>query len=82
VALGFAFYMLHNTVQVKATEMAPEARATGLALYSAGWALGQAAGVAAMGLAVSVAGYAAPIVGFGACYLLLGLWMRRNLGRL
>jgi predicted MFS family arabinose efflux permease len=74
--------MLHNTVQVKATEMAPEARATGLALYSAGWALGQAAGVAAMGLAVSVAGYAGPIVGFGACYLLLGLWMRRNLGRL
>jgi hypothetical protein len=35
-----------------------------------------------MGLAVSVAGYAGPIVGFGACYLLLGLWMRRNLGRL
>jgi predicted MFS family arabinose efflux permease len=82
VALGFAFYMLHNTVQVKATEMAPEARATGLALYSAGWALGQAAGVAAMGLAVSVVGYRAPIIAFGACYLLLGLWMRRNLQRL
>jgi len=82
VALGFAFYMLHNTVQVKATEMAPEARATGLALYSAAWALGQAAGVAAMGLAVSVAGYRPPIIAFGACYLVLGLWMRRNLERL
>ncbi|HET7764752.1 MAG TPA: MFS transporter [Burkholderiales bacterium] len=82
VGLGFSFYLLHNTLQVKATEMAPEARATGLALYSAGWALGQAAGVGAMGLAVTVAGYRPSIVAFGACYLLLGLWMRRNLGRL
>jgi len=82
IGLGFSFYMLHNTLQVKATEMAPEARATGLALYSAGWALGQAMGVAAMGLAVHVVGYQAPIVAFGACYLLLGLWMRRNLDRL
>ena len=82
VGLGFSFYLLHNTLQVKATEMAPEARATGLALYSAAWALGQAAGVAAMGLAVSLAGYRASISAFGACYLLLGLWMRRNLGRL
>jgi len=82
VGLGFSFYMLHNTVQVKATEMAPEARATGLALYSAAWALGQAAGVAAMGLAVSLAGYRASIAVFGAAYLALGLWMRRNLGRL
>jgi predicted MFS family arabinose efflux permease len=82
VSLGFAFYMLHNTVQVKATEMAPEARATGLALYSAGWALGQAAGVATMGLAVSLIGFRIPIIAFGGCYLLLGLWMRRNLERL
>ena len=82
VGLGFAFYMLHNTLQVKATEMAPEARATGLALYSSAWALGQAVGVAAMGLAVSLVGYRPSIVAFGAGYLLLGLWMRRNLGKL
>jgi predicted MFS family arabinose efflux permease len=62
--------------------MAPEARATGLALYSAAWALGQAAGVAAMGFAVSLTGYRVPIVLFGAAYLALGVWMRRNLGRL
>jgi predicted MFS family arabinose efflux permease len=82
VGLGFAFYMLHNTLQVKATEMAPEARATGLALYSAAWALGQAAGVAAMGLAVSRFDYQAPIIAFGTGYLALGVWMRRNLARL
>jgi len=82
VGLGFSFYMLHNTLQVKATEMAPEARATGLALYSSGWALGQAAGVAAMGLAVSLFDYRPSIIAFGAGYLVLGLWMRRNLGKL
>jgi predicted MFS family arabinose efflux permease len=82
VGLGFSFYMLHNTLQMKATEMAPEARGTGLALYSSAWALGQAAGVAAMGLAVGLLDYQAPIIAFGAGYFFLGLWMRRNLDKL
>ncbi|HMH16830.1 MAG TPA: MFS transporter [Burkholderiales bacterium] len=82
VGLGFSFYMLHNTLQTKATEMAPEARATGLALYSSAWALGQAAGVAGMGLAVGLLDYQAPIIAFGVGYLALGVWMRRNLDKL
>ena len=82
VGLGLGFYMLHNTVQTKATEMAPRSRGTALALYSSGWALGQATGVATMGLAVGLFGYRWPILAFGAAYLALGLWMRRNLDRL
>lgn len=82
IGLGLGFYMLHNTVQTKATEMAPHSRGSALALYSSGWALGQAAGVACMGLAVGLAGYQWPILAFGACYFALGLWMRRNLDRL
>jgi hypothetical protein len=35
-----------------------------------------------MGFAVSLADYRLPIIAFGAGYFLLGLWMRRNLGRL
>jgi hypothetical protein len=35
-----------------------------------------------MGAAVSVAGYRPSIAFFGAGYLLLGWWMRRNLGKL
>jgi len=31
---------------------------------------------------VSLFDYRLPIVAFGAGYLLLGLWMRRNLGKL
>jgi predicted MFS family arabinose efflux permease len=82
VGLGLGFYMLHNTVQTKATEMAPQSRGTALALYSSGWALGQAAGVAAMGLAVGQFDYQWPILVFGVAYFALGLWMRRNLERL
>ena len=82
VALGLGFYMLHNTLQLKATEMAPDSRGSALALYSSGWALGQAAGVAAMGLAISFAGYRSSAIAAGVGYLLLGLWMSKNLGKL
>jgi predicted MFS family arabinose efflux permease len=82
IGLGFSFYMLHNTLQTKASEMAPERRGSALALYSSGWAMGQALGVAAMGLAVGIADYGLSIVAFGAGYLALGLWMRRNLQKL
>ena len=82
IGLGFSFYMLHNTVQTKATEMAPQARGTAVAMYSSCWALGQAAGVAGMGLAVGAFDYALPIIAFGAGYLALGVWMRKNLNRL
>jgi hypothetical protein len=62
--------------------MSPEMRGSGLALYSSGWALGQALGVAAMGLAVGIADYGPAIIAFGAGYFALGIWMRRNLQRL
>ena len=82
IALGFAFYMLHNTIQTKATEMSPEARATGVALYSGSWALGQAIGVAAMGVAISLVGFVPGIIVFGAGFFVLALWLRANLDRL
>lgn len=82
IGLGFSFYMLHNTLQTKATEMAPQARGTAVAMYSSAWALGQAVGAAAMGLAVGLFDYRPSIIAFGAGYFVLGLWMRRNLGKL
>lgn len=82
VAVGFAYYMVHNTIQTKATEMAPQARGTSLSLYSGSWALGQAVGVAAMGVAISLVGIVPGIIAFGAGFLLLALWLRANLDRL
>jgi YNFM family putative membrane transporter len=82
VGLGFAFYLIHNTIQAKATEVAPDARGSAVALYATGWALGQALGVAAIGLLVAAAGYAAAIIACGVGFGVLGLWLRANLYRL
>ena len=81
IGLGLAFYLLHNTIQLKATEIAPEARGTAVALYATAWALGQALGVAAIGLAVAAFGYAPAIIACGLAFGALGLWLRSNLQR-
>jgi len=82
LALGFSFFMVHNTIQTKATEMAPQARGSGLSLYTVEWGLGQAAGVATMGVAISLVSFAPAIIAFGTGFLLLALWLRANLYRL
>jgi predicted MFS family arabinose efflux permease len=79
IVLGYGFYMLHNTAQVRSTEMAPDARGAGIALAVMGWFLGQAAGVAMMGLVVERAGYV-PMIALAGCGLLgLCLWFARRL---
>jgi YNFM family putative membrane transporter len=82
IGLGVAFYLIHNTIQAKATEVAPEARGSAVALYATGWALGQALGVGAIGLAVAAVGYAPAIMACGVGFGLLGLWLRANMQRL
>jgi predicted MFS family arabinose efflux permease len=82
VGLGIAFYLVHNTVQTKATEVAPDARASALALYASAWAVGQALGAAAGGTAVAMIGYAPTIAAFGLGFAVLGVWLRYNLCRL
>ena len=55
---GLGFYMLHNTLQVNATQMAPAQRGSSVALFAASLFIGQSTGVA-------LAGYAAERVGTG-----------------
>lgn len=82
MVLGFAFYMMHNTVQTKGTEMAPDMRTTGVALFSMCWAGGQATGVAVMGAAIGIVGYVPLVLLFAAALAGLGLWLRSNLHQL
>jgi predicted MFS family arabinose efflux permease len=42
---GIGFYMLHNTLQVQATQMAPQARGTAVTLFACLLFLGQSTGV-------------------------------------
>jgi len=45
IASGFGFYMFHNTLQTHGTQMAPEARGAGMALFALCLFVGQAIGV-------------------------------------
>jgi len=78
-AAGLGFYMLHNTLQTHATQMAPAARGTAVSLFSAALFMGQSVGVAIAAVIVDVAsaswlfGIAAialPLLGFAFARLL------------
>ncbi len=55
---GLGFYMLHNTLQTNATQMAPERRGAAVALFASLFFIGQSIGVALTGLLVETAGTA------------------------
>ena len=50
ILMGLGFYMLHNTFQAQVTEVAPQARASAVALHAFSFFCGQALGVVAMGV--------------------------------
>jgi predicted MFS family arabinose efflux permease len=76
---GFGFYMLHNTMQTQATELAPSARGSALALFASAFFMGQGIGPI-LGGAIShsygfgtlfvVAGTLTVGLGFGAAWLI------------
>lgn len=82
VALGFGFYMMHNTLQTRATEMAPQARGAGVSFFAFCLFLGQAAGVGFFGWAVERFGFGLPIAGAGLALLVLSQSFRRSLKRM
>jgi predicted MFS family arabinose efflux permease len=53
---GIGFYMLHNTLQTNATQMAPERRGAAVAAFATAFYFGQSIGVGLAGLLVAWAG--------------------------
>lgn len=53
---GLGFYMLHNTLQINATQMAPERRGAAVAAFAASYFIGQSAGIALSGALISTIG--------------------------
>ena len=80
-AIGFGFYMLHNTLQTNATQMTPEARGTAVAIFSSALYLGQTLGVTINGV-IFDRFTAVPVFLIAAAGLLaLALWFARALKR-
>jgi predicted MFS family arabinose efflux permease len=79
--LGFGFYMLHAVIQIYASELAPAARGSAMALHSFFFFLGQAIGPVVYGAGLATVGLT-PVLLFGAVVLVgVGMtcahWLRR-----
>jgi predicted MFS family arabinose efflux permease len=79
--MGFGFYWLHGCVQVYATELAPAARGSAMALHAAFFFLGQAAGPVVYGVGFAYVGKT-PMLLIGAVIIaLVGFVCSRKLRR-
>ena len=78
VAVGFGFYVVHNTLQNHATQMAPHERGTALSVFAALFYLGQAIGVGIGGPIVDHLGYRPLFLGIGGGLLALTVLFGRT----
>lgn len=70
---GFGFYGLHNTLQTNATQMAPQRRGAGMALFASLFFIGQSLGVAIAGALVEHAGTTIVLAGAAILIVPVGL---------
>jgi predicted MFS family arabinose efflux permease len=79
IALGFGYYMLHNTLQTNATQVLPEARGTAVAGFSSALFLGQSTGVAIAAPIVNHSGTAPVFLLAAVLWPILAIWIARRL---
>ena len=79
IVCGFGFYVMHNTVQTLATELAPDARGTAVALFVFSLMIGQGAGVAFFGRIIDRFGYTAAFELIAVALACLGFWFQGKL---
>ena len=75
--IGLGFFMLHNSIQTRVTEVAPGARGSAVALHAFCYFLGQAVGPAVFGLLMVAAGAGPSLALSGAGVLVISLWLSR-----
>ena len=76
---GLGFYMLHNTLQTQATQMAPQARGTAVTLFACLLFLGQSTGVLVVAASVDRGWLTAVFTGAALGVLALGGLVARGL---
>jgi predicted MFS family arabinose efflux permease len=77
--IGVGFYMLHNTLQVNATQMAPAARGSAMSLFALCLFTGQSVGVWLSGMVVDAYGTEPVFIAVALGLALLGWNFRRCL---
>ncbi len=75
ILLGLGYYMIHSTLQTKATELAPGARGTAVSLFAFSLFLGQGIGIAVLGPVIDGPGYVLVFVIAGVGMLVLAGWL-------
>ena len=78
VIVGIAFYMLHNSLQTEATEIAPSARGSAVALFACGFFAGQAIGPLLFGALAHAAGFSVALLACSLGLLALGPLVARK----
>ncbi len=78
---GFGFAMFHNTMQAKATQMAPTARGTGVTLFAGFLFLGQSLGVLVLAALISQFDSRVVVGSVAVCVVALGTFFARALAR-
>ena len=78
---GYGFAMFHNTLQAKATQMAPQARGTAVTLFASGLFLGQSIGVSTVTQWVDRLGSAQVMAVADACLVGVVLFFAHQLKR-
>ncbi len=78
---GLGFYMLHNTLQVQATQMAPAARGTAVTLFACSLFFGQSTGVLLMAQSVDIGWLPYALSLSAAGVAVLGLSIMRLVGK-
>jgi predicted MFS family arabinose efflux permease len=78
---GLGFYMLHNTLQVQATQMAPAARGTAMTLFASSLYFGQSTGVLLMAQSVDMGWLAYAFSAAAVSVVVLGAVVYRLVGR-
>ena len=76
---GIGYYMLHNSLQIEATELAPGARGSAVALFACGFFVGIGIGPPLFGALLHVAGFTAALLGAAIGLLLLGRLVVRRI---
>jgi predicted MFS family arabinose efflux permease len=78
---GLGFYMLHNTLQINATQMAPERRGAAVSIFASCFYLGQSIGIGIAGMLVESLGTGAVIAAGGVGLLVVALNFSRQRSR-